>query len=114
VTQETLNVAPIRALPDQLTAPWPATGAKSYLNARVQQVLEGGPGCPQLFKLLEDQPYHPADLLIRILGNLSRGELNISHRHSVEQLSTGRFVLPTALEPVAQRQESRFTKYRSP
>jgi hypothetical protein len=110
MTQEAFHVAPIRALPDQLASLWPATWAKSDLNASVQQVVKGRPGRPQLFELLEDQPHHPADLFIRILDYFSRGELNISHRHAVEQLSTGCLVPPATLESVAQRQELRFAE----
>jgi hypothetical protein len=86
-----------RRPPLQVPAPAAPGAAEPQLQAVHGQVAKDRVRGPEFLELLEDQPDHSPRLLVRLLGDLSGGHLEVPDRDGQEQLAALRFV-PAATE----------------
>src|SRR6185437_17021566 len=83
--------------------------AESQSQVIDDQVTEDRVGGAELVELVEDQPDHLTDLLVRLLDDLARGRLEVSQGYGQEQLAALRLVPGAPEQAVAHRNQLIFT-----
>ena len=82
--------------------------AKPQVQAVHDQVTKDRVRGTEFLELLEDQPDHPAGLLVGLLDDLARGRLEVAQGDGQEQLAALRLVPAPAEQAIAQRHQLEF------